>query len=115
MNKILKDYMVDFDVKFKDLDFIDKSFHEKELEVVSFASKAKTRDARGNFSEEYIRTRFVYALVNSGYFPKEILCIEFNIPKGNNGKSIKPDIIAFKNTDWIKVYEDAKKIKILKK
>ena len=95
-------------MKFNDLDFIDKAFHEKELGVVSFASKANTKDTSGNFSEEYIRTRFVYALVNSGYFPKEILCIEFNITKGNNGKALKPDVVAFKNTDWLKVYEDAK-------
>lgn len=115
MSKIFKDYLTDFDVKFKDLDFIDKSFHEKELGVVSFASKANCKDTNGNFSEEYIRTRFVYALVNSGFFPKEILCIEFNIPKGNNGKALKPDVVAFKNTDWLKVYEDAKANKNFKK
>ncbi|WP_278036228.1 hypothetical protein [Flavobacterium nitratireducens] len=44
MIKIFKDYLTDFDVKFKDLDFIDKSFHEKELGVVSFASKANCKD-----------------------------------------------------------------------
>lgn len=68
MIKIFKDYLTDFDVKFKDLDFIDKSFHEKELGVVSFASKANCKDTNWNFSEEYIWTRFVYALVNSGFF-----------------------------------------------
>ncbi len=115
MSKIFKDYLTDFDVKFKDLDFIDKAFHEKELGVVSFASKANCKDTSGNFSEEYIRTRFVYALVNSGFFPKEILCIEFNIPKGNNGKALKPDVVAFKNTDWLKVYQDAKANKNFKK
>lgn len=115
MNKKFKDYLTDFDVKFKDLDFIDKAFHEKELGVVSFASKSNCKGASGNFSEEYIRTRFVYALVNSGFFPKEILCIEFNIPKGNNGKALKPDVVAFKNADWLKVYEEAKASKNFKK
>lgn len=115
MSKKIKEYLNDFDIKFKDLDFIDKEFHEKELGVVSFASKANTKDTNGNFSEEYIRTRFVYALVNSGFFPKEILCIEFNIPKGNNGKALKPDVVAFKNKDWLKVYEEAKANKNFKK
>lgn len=115
MNKTFRDYLNDFDSKHNELKFIDKSFHEKELGVVSFASKAKTRDTNGNLSEEYIRTRFVYALVNSGFFPKEILCIEFNIPKGNNGKSLKPDVVAFKNKDWFKVYEEAKANKNFKK
>ena len=115
MSKIFKDYLADFDIKFKDLNFIDKAFHEKELGVVSFAAKANCKDTSGNFSEEYIRTRFVFALVNSGFFPKEILCIEFNIPKGNNGKALKPDVVAFKNKDWLKVYEDAKANKNFKK
>ena len=115
MNKTLKDYLNDFDSKYKDLKTIDKSFHEKELGVISFASKTNARDTKGNLSEEYIRTRFVYALVNSGYFPKEILCIEFNIPKGNNGKALKPDIVAFKNQNWLSVYEDAKANKNFKK
>ncbi len=108
MKKTLKEYFNDFDTKYKGLEYIDKVFHEKELGVVSFASKAKTKDTNDKLSEEYIRTRFVYALVNSGYFPKELLCIEFNIPKGNKGKALKPDIVAFKNIDWHKDYENAK-------
>ena len=115
MDKTFRDYLNDFDIKYNELKFIDKFFHEKELGVVSFASKAKTRGSNGNLSEEYIRTRFVYALVNSGYFPKEILCIEFNIPKGNKGKSLKPDIVAFKNKDWLPIYEEAKANKNFKK
>lgn len=115
MDKTFRDYLNDFDIKYNELKFIDKSFHEKVIGVVSFASKAKTRDSNGDLSEEYIRTRFVYALVNSGYFPKEILCIEFNIPKGNKGKSLKPDIVAFKNKDWLPIYEEAKANKNFKK
>lgn len=115
INKTFKDYLNDFDTKFENLEYIDKSFHEKELGVVSFASKAKTKDTKDNLSEEYIRTRFVYALVNSGYFPKEKLCIEFNIPKGNNGKALKPDIVAFKIKNWLEVYNEAKASKNFKK
>ena len=40
MNKTFRDYLNDFDSKHNELKFIDKSFHEKELGVVSFASKA---------------------------------------------------------------------------
>lgn len=108
MSKTLKEYFNDFDSKYNYLEYIDKSFHERELGVISFASKAKAKDTNGNLSEEYVRTRFVYALVNSGFFPKEHLCIEFNIPKGNNGKALKPDIVVFKNSDWLAVYENAK-------
>ncbi len=115
MKKTLKDYFNEFDLKYKNIETIDSSFHKKELGVVSYASKAKAKDTKGNFSEEYIRTRFVYALVNSGYFPKEFLCIEFNIPKGNNGKSLKPDIVAFKTKEWLNIYDEAKSKKDFKK
>ena len=108
MGKTFKNYLDDFDAKYKDLEIIDKSFHEKELGVVSFASKANTIDAEGNFSEEYIRSRFVYALIESDSFPKEHLCIEFQIPKGNKAKSRKPDLVAFKTDKWLSLYEDAK-------
>ena len=96
-----KKHLDDFDNKFQSIDSIDREFHKRNIGVISFSSKANTRDSFGNFSEEYIRTRFVYALVKSGLFPKEVLCIEFSIPKGNNAKSLKPDIIAFKNKDWL--------------
>ncbi len=105
-HKKLKDYFEDFDKKYNNLEFIDKQFYIKELGVRSFASKAKVKDTKGSLSEEYIRARFVYTLVNSGYVPKELICIEFNIPKGNNGKAIKPDIVVFKNLDWLKMFEN---------
>ena len=108
MNKNLKKYFDDFDSKFDSIDYIDKSFHQEKIGIKSFASRAKAKDSSGNYSEEYIRTRFVYSLVKSGLFPKEVLCIEFHIPKGNNAKSIKPDIVAFKTDEWIDIYEDAK-------
>lgn len=105
-NKKFKDYFEDFDEKYNNLESIDKQFHIKELGVKSFASKANARDTKGLLSEEYIRTRFAYALVNSGYVPKELICIEFNIPKGNNGKAIKPDIVVFKNRNWETLLEE---------
>ncbi|MBF7090200.1 N-6 DNA methylase [Flavobacterium sp. ALJ2] len=108
MAKSLKDYLLEFDIKYKDVEYFDSTFHKNTLGVVSYASRAKAIDVKGSYSEEYIRTRFVYALVNSGFFPKEHLCIEFNIPKGNNGKALKPDIVAFKNKDWLQTYEHAK-------
>ena len=115
MSNNLKEYFDEFDKKYKDVELIDKKFHEKEIGVRSFASRAKTKDIKGNFSEEYIRSRFVYALVNSGLFPKEFLCIEFNIPKGNNGKALKPDLVAFKTKDWLDLFNEAKTKKDFRK
>lgn len=106
MNNLFK-HFDEFDVRYNDIEFIDKEFHKNILGVESFASKAKSKDTSGNLSEEYIRTRFVYAITQSGLFPKENICIEFKIPKGNQGKALKPDIVIFKESDWLNTYNEA--------
>jgi len=104
----LTKYFEEFDKKFSILEEIDRNFYEKEIGVVAFNSKAPAKDKQNNFSEEYIRARFVYSLVYSGMYSKEYICIEFGFPKGNGGKSLNPDIVVFKNKDWLKDYEKAK-------
>lgn len=44
-------------------------------------------------------------MIESGMYDKENICVEFSIPKGNKSKSIKPDVVVFKNRDWLKNYE----------
>lgn len=104
----MRQYLEEFDNKFKNLEIIDNTWYKKELDVISFCSKASTKDKQGNFSEEYIRARFLYALINSGMYNKEYICVEFGFPKGNGGKSLNPDIVVLKNKDWLKDYEEAK-------
>jgi type I restriction enzyme M protein len=104
----LTKYFEEFDKNFSTLEEIDRNFYEKEIGVVAFNSKAPAKDKQNNFSEEYIRARFVYSLVYSGMYSKEYICIEFGFPKGNGGKSLNPDIVVFKNKDWLKDYEKAK-------
>ena len=41
-------------------------------------------------------------------YSKEYICVEFGFPKGNGGKSLNPDIVVFKNKDWLVEYEKAK-------
>lgn len=107
----LKDYFNKFDSKFKNLEKIDREWYEAELGVTSFSSTAKVKDTTGEFSEEYIRARFVWGLINSGMYQKEYVCIEFSIPKGNKAKSLNPDIVVFKNKDWLDDYKKAKENK----
>ncbi len=90
-----------FDKKFIGLSQIDSSWYKKELGVLSFGKSAPAKLASGHFSEEYIRARFVYALIASGKYSPEFLCVEAQLPKGNGGKSINPDILAFRNNAWI--------------
>lgn len=107
----LSEYLQIFDEKYKNLKYIDKEWYKDEIDVVSFCKKSATRDTKGNYSEEYIRARFVWGLINSGMYQKEYICVEYSIPKGNGGKSINPDIVVFKNKDWLEMTEEAKKNK----
>ena len=78
MNKInLDKYFAEFDARFKDLQEINFQWYEENLNIKAFCSKAKTKDSKGGLSEEYIRARFVYALVCSGMYDKEYICVEF--------------------------------------
>jgi len=107
----MKKYFEQFDKKYSTLEKIDSSFYEKELGVKVFCSTAKAKDAQGHLSEEYIRARFVFAMIQSGDYQKEYICVEFGFPKGNGGKSLNPDIAVFKTKDWNKIWDDAKKTK----
>lgn len=90
-----------FDKKYATLTTIDSDWYKKELNVRSFCKVAATRLESGNLSEEYVRARFVYALIASGKYGPECLCVEAELPKGNGGKSINPDILAFKDDSWV--------------
>ena len=107
----LKDYFNNFDSKFSSLNLIDKNWYKDELGVISFCSKANIKDTKGNFSEEYIRARFVWSLINSGMYYKEYVCVEFGFPKGNTKTKLKPDVVVFKNKDWLIDFEHADKTK----
>lgn len=112
MSKLkLQDYFKKFSLKFSSLDLIDKKWYNEELGVVSFCSKAKIKDSKGNYSEEWYRARLVWSLVNSGMYNKEYLCVEFSQPKGNTKTPIRGDVLVFKNKNWAKIYEKAKQSK----
>ena len=106
-----KEYLTKFDTQFASLETIDSNWYKSELGIVAFCSKANAKDTRGNMSEEYIRARFVYAMINSGMYQKEYICVEFGFPKGNGGKSLNPDIVIFKSKEWLNDWENAKKNK----
>lgn len=89
---------------------ITREWYKNELGVISFNSEKSALNIDGNFSEEYIRARFVYSLIYSGKFNKEELCIEGQFPKGNGGKSINPDIVVFKRNDWHNILLKEKEI-----
>ena len=44
--KTFKDYFIDFDSRYKNIEKFDNSFYEKELQVKSFISKASAKDSK---------------------------------------------------------------------
>lgn len=101
-----KQYLDEFDKKFENIKEITKDYYTETLGVkVGAVKKSPIRDKKGNLSEEYIRARFVYALVNSGMYPKEYICVEFPFPKGNTKGNLTADIVIFKNRKWAKDFE----------
>lgn len=108
MEKTLQDYMNQFDEIYKDLEIIDSNWYENEIGAFANCSKTTKKDKKNNFSEEYIRARFVWSLVNSGKYNKEYICVEFGFPKGNKANPLKPDVVVFKNKDWKEAWEEAK-------
>jgi type I restriction enzyme M protein len=110
-NKTFKKFQEEFDLKFKDLEEINSDWYSSHLKITAYCSTAKAKDTKGGFSEEYIRARFVWSLIHSGMYHKEYICVEFGFPKGNGGKSLKPDIVVFKNKDWLQDYTQAKSSK----
>lgn len=99
-----------FDAKFENAEFSNE-WYKKELNVHAELTKScSAKNQNSEYSEEYIRARLVYSMVKSGAFPPERIFVEYKIPKGNNGKSIKPDIVVF-NDKWEEDYAQAKTTK----
>lgn len=109
--KKLSTYFEKFDSQFSNLESIDQKWYQDNIGVSSFCSKAKTKDTKGNWSEEYVRARFVWSLVTSGIYNKEYICVEFGFPKGNTKTNLKPDVVVFKNKNWLSDFEEAKATK----
>lgn len=101
-----QDYLEKFNTIFSNLEYIDNDFYKAQIGVNSFVKKAKTRDVNNNFSEEYIRARFVYAMIFSGMYPKENICVEFSFPKGNTKGTLNPDVVIFKKEGWLTDFEN---------
>lgn len=103
-------YFVDFEKKYHNATF-SNDWYKTELGVYAELTKSeKAISKTGDFSEEFYRARLVYSLVKSKAYPAEHIFVEYKIPKGNNGKSIKPDIVIFQE-DWYNDYQLAKHTK----
>lgn len=96
----------EFENKFSDLKEITQKWYKTNCGVFSNNKTAKTKNSKGNPTEEFYRARMVWSLVETGMYPPEQICVEFSIPKGSEGaKSLNPDIVVFKSEKWKAHYD----------
>lgn len=61
----------------------------------------------GSKNEQYYKWQFLYSLVNSGLFPKDLIGTEIHFPKGNKASTnIKIDAAIFSDASWWDKYVD---------
>lgn len=61
----------------------------------------------GSKNEQYFKWQFLYSIVHSGLYPKDIIGTEINFPKGNKSSAtIKIDGAIFDDAIWFDKYKD---------
>lgn len=61
----------------------------------------------GSKNEQYYKWQFLYSIVNSGLYPKDVIGTEINFPKGNKSSAtIKLDGAIFDDAVWFEKYKD---------
>ncbi|UKK63312.1 N-6 DNA methylase [Prevotella communis] len=61
----------------------------------------------GSHNEQYYKWQFLYSIVNSGLFPKDLIGTEIRFPKGNKSSSdIIIDAAIFSESSWYDKYKD---------
>ena len=78
--------------------------------LVLVDGKSKTditiRNPSGEPLEEYHKWQFVYALINSGLYPKDYIGVEVRFPKGSKGaRDLKIDGVIFDDAEWPQHYK----------
>ncbi|MGB6836580.1 MAG: N-6 DNA methylase [Dehalococcoidia bacterium] len=63
------------------------------------------RNAKGELLEEYYKWQFLYALVNSGLYPKDYVGAEVRFPKGSKTSApLRIDAAIFDHASWLDHY-----------
>ncbi|WP_349925248.1 N-6 DNA methylase [Bacillus altitudinis] len=86
-----------------------KQILERSLVTVDgkFRSNIKIKDINGNPNEEFYKWEFVYSLIDSDLYKRDLIGTEIYFPKGNkNSQPIKIDAVIFDDNDWLTLYQD---------
>lgn len=76
-------------------------------EHLSIGKTVQLRKKDGPKNEQYYKWQFLYSIVNSGLFPKDLIGTEVYFPKGNkDAANIKIDAAVFADASWWDKYVD---------
>ena len=76
-------------------------------EHLSIGKKVYLYKKDGSKNEQHYKWQFLYAVVNSGLIPKDLIGTEIHFPKGNkNSADIKLDGAVFSDSQWFDKYKE---------
>lgn len=76
-------------------------------EHLSIGKITSFRKKNGSKNEQYYKWQFLYSLIHSGLYPKDLIGTEINFPKGNKSSAtIKLDGAVFDDACWFEKYKD---------
>lgn len=72
-----------------------------------YVTNISIKDKNGNPNEEFYKWEFIYSLIDSGMYSRDLIGTEIYFPKGNkNSSPIKIDAVIFEDNDWLTLYQD---------
>lgn len=76
-------------------------------EHLTLNKRTSVRKSNGTKNEQYYKWQFLYAIVQSGLFPKDLIGTEIHFPKGNKSSAaIKIDGAIFDEAIWFDKYKE---------
>ena len=95
-------------LKFRN-EYMSKPILERSLvtEDGKFKSNIAIKDTHGNPNEEFYKWEFIFSIINSGLYKRDLIGTEVYFPKGNkNSAPIKIDAVIFDDNNWLSLYQD---------
>ena len=76
-------------------------------EHLTVSKTTSFKNSKGGKNEQYYKWQFLYAIVKSGMFSKDLIGTEVQFPKGNKSSApIKLDAAVFDDAEWWTKYQD---------
>ena len=84
--------------------YLDRSFV---TENGKFKSNISIKNVKGEPNEEFYKWEFIYSLIDSGLYKRDLIGTEIYFPKGNKSSHpIKIDAVIFEDNEWLALYQD---------